>query len=295
MSCVGTFWSLLWGNNVTVNGETYRVVRRIGEGGFSYVELIHRQGHYYALKHMLLQVAEQRTAVEAEIQAHSMVHHRNVVQLICSEIRRNADGTYTAFLLFPYYRGGTLQDLMEQCDRSGQALPQARLLQLMICVCRGLHAMHLSSLAHRDVKPANLVLADSRDELVLMDLGSAARASVNVSSRQEALALQETCAQTCTAQYRAPELFEVPSSGTITASSDVWSLGCCIYAAAFGHSPFDGSALAAMSGRLSFPRDHSYSKELCDCIQWVLKVEPSHRPSVTQIQDKLCQILQTSS
>jgi serine/threonine protein kinase len=155
--------------------------------GFSYVELIHRQGHYYALKHMLLQVAEQRTAVEAEIQAHSMVHHRNVVQLICSEIRRNADGTYTAFLLFPYYRGGTLQDLMEQCDRSGQALPQARLLQLMICVCRGLHAMHLSSLAHRDVKPANLVLADSRDELVLMDLGSAARASVNVSSRSVTL------------------------------------------------------------------------------------------------------------
>jgi serine/threonine kinase 16 len=199
-------------------------------------------------------------------------------------------------LLLPSYSfrttGGTLQDLI---DRSGQALPQARLLQLMVSVCRGLHAMHLSSLAHRDVKPANLVLADSLDELVLMDLGSAARASVNVSSRQEALALQETCAQTCTAQYRAPELFEVPSSGTITASSDVWSLGCCIYAAAFGHSPFDGSALAAMSGRLSFPRDHSHSKELCDCIQWVLKVEPSHRPSVAQIQDKLCQILQTSS
>ena len=163
---------------------------------------------------MLLQVAEQKTAVEAEIQAHSMVHHRNVVQLICSEIRGNADGTSTAFLLFPYYRvsnssaqhrsgasmllaqGGTLQDLI---DRSGQALPQARLLQLMVSVCRGLHAMHLSSLAHRDVKvailfvaygiklsllkPANLVLADSLDELVLMDLGSAARASVNVSSR----------------------------------------------------------------------------------------------------------------
>ena len=55
--------------------------------------------------------------------------------------------------------------------------------------------------------------------------------------------------------YRAPELFEVPSSGTITAASDVWSVGCCIYAAAFGQSPFDGSALAAMSGRLSFPRE----------------------------------------
>lgn len=89
---------------------------------------------------------------------------------------------------------------MEQCERSGQPLPEARLLQLIISLCRGLHAMHLSSLAHRDVKvamlfgfhsltkssivqPANLLLADSLDELVLMDLGSASRASVTVSSR----------------------------------------------------------------------------------------------------------------
>ena len=100
--------------------------------------------------------------------------------------------------------------------------------------------------------------------------------------RQEALALQELCAQTCTAPYRsglhhwegmlspwmkvpltlsnfisiyrAPELFEVPSEATITASSDVWSLGCCLYAAAFSQSPFDGSALAAMSGRVNFPK-----------------------------------------
>lgn len=59
--------------------------------------------------------------------------------------------------------------------------------------------------------------------------------------------------------HRAPELFEVPSNGTITSSSDVWSLGCCVYAAAFGHSPFDGSALAAMSGRLIFPKQQSVS------------------------------------
>ena len=53
---------------------------------------------------MLLQVPEQREAVEAEIQAHSMVQHRNVLQLICSEIQGNVDGSSTAFLLFPYYR-----------------------------------------------------------------------------------------------------------------------------------------------------------------------------------------------
>ena len=87
---------------------------------------------------------------------------------------------------------------MEQCERSGQPLAEARLLELMITLCRGLHAMHISSIAHRDVKvgavfttpprqsplqPANLLLTDGQDELVLMDLGSAARASVTISSR----------------------------------------------------------------------------------------------------------------
>ncbi len=33
---------------------------------------------------------------------------------------------------------------------------------------------------------------------------------------------------------RAPELFEVPSECVITAKTDVWSLGCSLYAAAFG-------------------------------------------------------------
>jgi serine/threonine kinase 16 len=99
---------------------------------------------------------------------------------------------------------GTLQDLMEQCERSGHPLPEGKVIQLMVSLCRALHAMHTTShpMAHRDVKPANLLLADSMDELVLMDLGSAAPASITVTNRQEALALQEVCAQTCTAQYR---------------------------------------------------------------------------------------------
>lgn len=105
-------------------------------------------------------------------------------------------------------QNGTLQDLMEQ--RSNCPLPEGRLIQLMISLCRGLNAMHTAStspLAHRDVKvmftvlprgsdtslasiylpqPANLLLTDSRDELVLMDLGSAAPASVTVSNRSVA-------------------------------------------------------------------------------------------------------------
>lgn len=43
---------------------------------------------------------------------------------------------------------------MEQCERSGHPLPERRVIQLMVSLCRALHAMHSASLpmAHRDVK-----------------------------------------------------------------------------------------------------------------------------------------------
>ena len=53
---------------------------------------------------MLLQVPEQKAAAEAEIRAHSSVQHRNVIQLVTSEIRQTAGSQSVAFLLFPYYR-----------------------------------------------------------------------------------------------------------------------------------------------------------------------------------------------
>lgn len=70
-----------------------------------------------------------------------------------------------------------------------------------------------------------------------MDLGSVTQARVNITSRREALQLQELCAETCTAPYRPPELFEPPSSCVITETTDVWSLGCTIYAMAYKESP----------------------------------------------------------
>ena len=120
-----------------------------------------------------------------------------------------------------------------------------------------------------------------------MDLGSVARARVEVTSRRAALSLQESAAQLCTAAYRAPELFEVPSECTIDERTDVWSLGCMLYAMAFGDSPFDGSALAAVSGRLRFPNGHRYSENFCGLISWILQVDPSQRPFIGQILERL--------
>ena len=54
--------------------------------------------------------------------------------------------------------------------------------------------------------------------------------------------------------FRAPELFEVPSNCEIDERSDVWSLGCTLYAMAYGEFVLDGKGgeYVVLSGCLSF-------------------------------------------
>lgn len=63
---------------------------------------------------------------------------------------------------------------------------------------------------------------------VLTDFGSAGPLTVTISSRQEALRLQEEAQAQCTMPYRAPELYDVPSSCIVDERIDVWSLGCLL-------------------------------------------------------------------
>lgn len=168
-------------------------------------------------------------------------------------------------------------------------------------VCEALHYLHESKgIAHRDIKPHNVLIvrplssggtlsADASSSggpngdleagasqkparpssgtgaysAMLMDFGSAASRHVTPATRREALALQEEAEALCTATYRAPELFDVPTGLPLDfAKCDVWAAGCLLYAGMYGASPFQhaveqtgGSiALATLNCSLPWPR-----------------------------------------
>lgn len=144
----------------------------------------------------------------------------------------------------------------------------------------------IPSLVFRDLKPAN-VLINGLGDAVLMDLGSVDSAQLRITSRRQAMNLQDHCANTCTAPFRAPELFDPPSDCLITEATDVWSLGCTLYAMAYGESPFDGSHTAAVSAQLSFPANDSNPSAFQSLIRKALQPIPNARPTVTYILAEL--------
>ncbi|KAF9584095.1 hypothetical protein BGW38_007605 [Lunasporangiospora selenospora] len=159
--------------------------------------------------------------------------------------------------------------------------------------------------AHRDIKPANVMIADDGQTPVLMDFGSMARARVKIQTRQQALYEQDLAAEQCSMPFRAPELFDVKTGTTLDEKVDIWSLGCTLYAMAYGTSPFEtnqinqgGSmALAVLNGNFRFPtvdRGDRYSSEFRDLVKAMVLVDPTARLDIHQVIERVDQLLDRS-
>ncbi len=139
-------------------------------------------------------------------------------------------------------RGMTLADHMDQrLDVVDFTIPE--IVELLLGICRPLQALHHARLAHRDVKPENVMLAPP-NRVVLMDYG--------VLVAENSPSAISTAAGTPT--YVAPEMCANSSEPGQAFASDIYSLGVIAYELLTGEPPFDGcSVLEILSAHVTEP------------------------------------------
>src|SRR5229473_5715707 len=135
----------------------YRVESHIARGGMAtvYLGTDTRLDRTVALKIMHAELANDEDFVRrfvGEARSVARLSHPNVVAVY----DQGADGR-TLYLAMEYVPGQTLRDLLNE---RGYLSPRAA-LNIMDGVLAGLAAAHDAGLAHRDVKPENVLLSDS--------------------------------------------------------------------------------------------------------------------------------------
>ncbi|XVE56731.1 hypothetical protein DITRI_Ditri04bG0034500 [Diplodiscus trichospermus] len=314
------------GGDVWINENRFRIVRQLGEGGFAYVYLVKEvvsdsssvsgglakkvkdASHLsddgtYAMKKVLIQNNEQLELVREEIRVSSLFSHPNLLPLLDHAIiavKPTQEGSWTheAYLLFPVHLDGTLLDNSKAMKAKKEFFSTSDVLQIFRQLCAGLKHMHSLGppYAHNDVKPGNVLLTRRKGQCplaILMDFGSARPARKQIRSRSEALQLQEWASEHCSAPFRAPELWDCPSHADIDERTDIWSLGCTLYAIMYGVSPFEyalgesgGSLqLAILNAQIKWPAGPKppYPEALHQFVTWMLQPQAAVRPRIDDI------------
>ncbi len=204
----------------------YRITGRLGQGGMGVVyagdDL--RLGRAVAIKVLaagLAGDAELLRRFVLEARAAARLNHPNVVTV--HDVGQR-DGTY--FLVMELVGGGSVQTRL----RERGPLPWPEATRIAADVCRGLAAAHAAGLIHRDVKPANILLAPD-GTAKLADFG------LTKAPALVPLALTQAGARLGTPQFMSPESC---SGDRPDERTDLYSLGATYYTLLVGRPPFDG-------------------------------------------------------
>ena len=126
-----------------------------------------------------------------------------------------------------YVDGTPLSELV----RDGGALDAEELRRLAVGLLLALADVHAARVAHRDVKPGNIIITPAKD-VVLVDFGI----SRETDERGE-FPQTEAVSAVLTRQYAAPE--QMQRAGTLTQAVDVFAWGMVLGFASLGRHPVD--------------------------------------------------------
>jgi serine/threonine-protein kinase len=219
----------------------YTIERELGAGGMATVYLAHDKKHdrKVAIKVLHAELAAILGAERflQEIRVTANLQHPHILGLIDSGIVGEGELHGRPYYVMPFVEG---ESLRQRLDKE-QQLPVSDAVRLATEVAAALDYAHRRGVIHRDIKPENILLHDG--SAIVADFGIALAVTQAGGSR-----MTQTGLSLGTPSYMSPE--QAMGERTITARSDIYSLGAVAYEMLSGEPPFTGPTAQAVVARV---------------------------------------------
>ncbi|MEP1448239.1 MAG: serine/threonine-protein kinase [Paraglaciecola sp.] len=228
----------------------YKLIKCIETGGMGAIYIAERADNQYEKRVAVKLIKSMSTSeyllirFKEERQILANLEHNNITRLI--------DGGTTEggvpFLVMEYVEGLPID---QYCEKHQLTLKQR--LNLFVKVCDAIQYAHQNLVVHCDLKPEN-ILVNQDGEPKVMDFG--------ISHLLNKTELSSDAPRLLTIQYASPEQI---SGGTISVSSDIYSLGAVLY--------------KMLTGSITFPVDATSKEKVLEYIEAQQVTIPSKKAS----------------
>lgn len=214
-----------------VLADKYRIVGRIGRGGFAAVYSAQHlaTAQMVAIKVLTVDAEDDDTILLRflqEAQVTARLRHPNTVRVY--DFGQTKTGSL--YMVLELLHGPTLEAVLRDHANRGSSMGEREAVGVVIPVLRALAEAHDAGLIHRDLKPHNIILADTGDEeptVKVLDFGVARVADSNLTGTGKALG---------TPAYMSPEqCLGLP----LDARSDLYSVGVMLFRMVAGRPPYE--------------------------------------------------------
>lgn len=229
----------------TYNNYEFRLIKRIGTGGFAHVYKVQfvrkfknlfsnndavsrfEKNKFYALKVILFNLSKadknMQSRFDSETQIIMNLEHKNLVRGFAHN--SNEDD----FKLFmEYIDGYNLDEYHKKKQEEGKLLlPEA--LFIVKEIASGIQELHKHNTIHRDIKPFNIMLSKDGKTVKIIDFGI---------SKQELNKHTQTLIPLGTRLWSAPEQSAKKNKKTDRKKADIFSLTTILYELIYGYPTF---------------------------------------------------------
>ena len=189
----------------------YKIIKRIGKGGFGAVYLVEKKKKYYALKKITDLTKEEILKYQTLLNSLYKIKSEYIIKYYKSYIENDC-----IYIIMEYGGDTNLKQYIEEQNKSNCLIDEKIISDIIIQICIGIKEIHKNKLIHRDLTPENIFM-DKNNKIKIGDFGVSIILTTVKNYAKTRIGKEH---------YLAPEIFGKKEYNN---KVDIYALGCIIY------------------------------------------------------------------